>query len=115
MNRNPLIPFALIAVFGIGLMFVLGFVGLGNMDEMAEGGEKKQETAAATPEEIYQGKCASCHGADFGGGAGPKLAGNGLSPEEIAEVLKNGKGIMPPNIVPADKVEEMAKWVSELK
>ncbi|WP_077618833.1 cytochrome c550 [Bacillus sinesaloumensis] len=116
MKKNPLIPFALIAVFGIGLIFLLGFIGLGNMDEMANAGEEAPETAAASPEELYQGKCSSCHGADLSGGAGPALKGTELSVEEIENVVTNGKGIMPPNLVsdPA-QLEELATWLTEQK
>jgi cytochrome c550 len=120
MKKNPLIPFALIAVFGIGLMFLLGFVGLGNMEEMANGGEEKApETAAASPEELFQGKCSACHGADLGGsGAAPALTGVGdrLSVEEISDVITNGKGAMPPGLVqdPA-QLEELAQWLTEQK
>ncbi|WP_453994929.1 cytochrome c550 [Bacillus nitroreducens] len=116
MKKNPLIPFALIAVFGIGLMFLLGFVGLGNMEEMANAGEEAPETASATPEEIYQGKCSACHGADLSGGAGPQLKGTALSVEEIQDIVTNGKGSMPPGLVqdPA-QLEELANWLVEQK
>ena len=30
MNRNPVMPFIIIMVFGIGLMFLLSFKGLGD-------------------------------------------------------------------------------------
>lgn len=57
MNRNPLIPFVLIMVMGIGLIFFLSVKGLGDMKEVAkekEGGAKTEETAAAGPEDIYK-------------------------------------------------------------
>ncbi|WP_449537005.1 cytochrome c550 [Ferdinandcohnia sp. Marseille-Q9671] len=119
MKKNPLIPFALIAVFGIGLMFLLGFVGLGNMEEMANGENEQPETAAASPEEIYQGKCSACHGADLSGGAGPALLGVGdrHSAEEIQDIITNGKPpAMPGGLVtdPA-QVEEIATWLTEQK
>ncbi len=118
MNRNPLIPFGLIFVFGIGLMFLLSFIGLGNMDEIAKGGEEapQEETVAASPEEIYKGKCSACHGADFGGGAGPALTGVGdrLAPEEIESILVNGKGIMQGGLVPNEQLDDMVAWLSEL-
>jgi len=119
MNRNPLIPFALIAVFGIGLMFLLSFVGLGNMEEIAQGEDAapQEDTAAATPEEIFQGKCAACHGADFGGGAGPDLHGVGdkYSPDEIKQILQEGRGIMQGGMVPAEKLDEMVEWLGTIE
>ncbi|MTH52452.1 cytochrome c [Bacillus mangrovi] len=119
MKRNPLIPFALIAVFGIGLMFFFSIKGIGDGKELAGGGKEEPKTediSALSPEEIYKGKCISCHGENYEGGAGPKLAGTSLSVDEIKEKIKNGGGGMPANLVPDEKkLEEMAKWVSELK
>ncbi|OLN23382.1 cytochrome C [Domibacillus antri] len=123
MNRNPIIPFLLIMVFGIGLMFFLSLDGLDNAKEMAE--EEKQaeeggETAAGgefDPEGHYQSSCIGCHGSSYEGGAGPSLVGVGekLSPEEIQDILVNGKGGMPPGLVPAENAEAMAAWVAEIK
>jgi len=118
MNRNPLIPFALIAILGIGLMLLLSFVGLDNMDEVAKGEDEAptEDTASASPEEIYQGKCSSCHGADFGGGAGPALTGVGekYSTDEIKSIVTEGRGIMPANLVPDEKLDEMVDWLTGL-
>lgn len=121
MNRSPVVPFVMIMVFGIILMFGLSFKGLGDAKEVAEekkngGKEEKTEQVAGTPEEIYEKSCLQCHGANYEGGVGPELKGVGgkLSPDEIKEILKNGKGSMPPNLVPEDKLDDMTKWLSEL-
>lgn len=120
MNRNPLIPFVLIMVFGIGLTIALSFKGLGDAKDLAEekkGGTKTEQTAAANPEDVYKQTCSGCHGVNYEGGVGPALKGVGdrLSVDQIKDVLQNGRGNMPPGLVPADKAEEMAKWLSELK
>lgn len=117
MNKNPLIPFALIAVFGIGLMFLLGFVGLGNMDEMANPEKKEEVSTNASPEELFKGKCSACHGVDLSGGVGPALSdvGSRLSLDEIKDTIKNGKGIMQPNIISGEDMEKVATWLSEHK
>ncbi|WP_110111369.1 cytochrome c550 [Bacillus sp. CGMCC 1.16541] len=119
MNRNPLVPFFLIMVFGVGLMFLLSFNGLDNAKQMADEAEggKETETADATPEEIYQQSCIGCHGDQYQGGVGPALKGVGdkLSQEEIADIVVNGKGSMPGGLVPAEKAEEMAAWLAEIK
>lgn len=120
MNRNPIIPFVVIMVFGIGLMFLLSFKGLGDAEELAkeaEGGGEKTEQAAANPEDIYKQSCVGCHGADYSGGVGPKLKGVGdkLSQDEIVQIVTKGKGNMPPGLVPEDKAEDMAKWLAKLK
>jgi len=121
MNRNPLIPFVLIMVFGIGLMFAFSFIGLDNAKELAEGeggeGETTTDVASATPEEIYQQSCVSCHGENYEGGVGPALTGvgNRLSADQITDVLKNGRGAMPGGLVPEEKLDEMTQWLSEIQ
>ncbi|MBA2873511.1 cytochrome c550 [Thermaerobacillus caldiproteolyticus] len=120
MNRNPLIPFALIMVFGIGLMLALSFKGLGDMDELAKekkGGEKTEQAAAASPEEFYKQTCSACHGANYEGGVGPSLKGVGkrLSLDQIKDVIQHGRGNMPSGLVPPEKADEMAKWLSKLQ
>ena len=80
MKRNPLIPFALIAVFGIALMFLFSFKGLGDSKELAkekEGGTETTETVAAKPEDTYKSSCIGCHGGNYEGGMGPALTGVG--------------------------------------
>ncbi|WP_077214002.1 cytochrome c550 [Bacillus dakarensis] len=121
MNRNPIIPFVLIMVIGIAAMFLMSFKGLGDMEEIAaeqEGGGEQTDTAAATPEELYQqAGCIGCHGGDYSGGVGPALIGVGdkLSPEEIQDILVNGKGSMPGGLVTAEQAPEMAEWLAGLK
>lgn len=124
MNRNPLIPFLLIAVFGLGLMFFLSLEGIDNAEEMAseeeaaeEGGGETAEGGEFDPEGHYQSSCIGCHGSSYEGGAGPSLIGVGekLSPEEIQDILVNGKGSMPPGLVPQENAEAMAAWVAEIK
>jgi cytochrome c550 len=123
MNRNPLIPFLLIAVLGIGLMFMLSFKGLGDAKDLAKekkgGGEKKTEqTASAKPEDIYKQSCVSCHGDQYQGGAGPALKGVGerLSEAEVKETIKNGKPpAMPGGLVPDENLDAMAKFIHGLK
>jgi cytochrome c550 len=120
MNRNPLIPFVLIMVMGIGLMFLLSFKGVGDSKDLAkekEGGEKTEETAEVNPEEFYQQSCAGCHGNQYEGVSGPALKGVGskYSKDEIKDILINGKGNMPPGMA-AGKEEQMAEWITnELK
>jgi cytochrome c550 len=119
MNRNPIIPYILIFVFGIGLMFFLSFKGLGDADELAkekEGGTETTETVAAKPEDIYTKSCVSCHGDQYQGGMGPALKGVGdrLSKDEIIEIVTKGKGNMPPGMVTPEQAPEMAEWLSGL-
>lgn len=60
--------------------------------------------------------CISCHGDTMQGtGAGPPLVETGISPEEIGEIAKNGKGNMPPGIFKGtdEELEKLSKFISE--
>ncbi|HYK72426.1 MAG TPA: cytochrome c [Pseudoneobacillus sp.] len=122
MNRNPIVPFVLIMVFGIGLMFFLSFKGLGDNEEItkeAEGGEepKTEEVASSNPEDLYKQSCIGCHGDAYQGGVGPALKGVGdrLSKDQIKEVITKGRGAMPANMVAADQADAVADWLATLK
>jgi len=118
MNRNPVIPYILIMVFGIGLIFFLSIKGLGDADEMAKGDEgEATEEVASNPEDIYKNKCLSCHGDQYQGVVGPALKGlsDKYSVDDVKDILLNGKGSMPGNLVPADQLDAMAEWVLNLE
>jgi cytochrome c550 len=123
MNRNPVIPFVIIMVFGIVLMFGLSFKGLGESKSTAQQKSGTTSTAktdtasAANPEGIYKSTCIGCHGDQYQGVVGPSLKGIGskLSVDQIKQIITHGKGNMPPNLVPEDKADAMAKWVSQIK
>ncbi|TWE06474.1 cytochrome c550 [Neobacillus bataviensis] len=120
MKRNPVIPYILVMVFGIVLVFILSFKGLGDMKEMAKdkgkGGETT-EVAATKPEDIYKQTCIACHGDQYQGVVGPTLKGVGskYSKAEIVNIITKGKGNMPSGLVPQEQAEAMAEWVSKIK
>ncbi|XKH51044.1 cytochrome c [Chryseomicrobium palamuruense] len=125
MTKNPIVPYILIMLFGIGLIFFLSVQGVGNQAEIAESGEEGTESTEGgegasagefDPEALAQQKCISCHGSSYEGqGAFPAIKGSALSEEEIADILANGKGAMPGGLVPAENIEEMAAWVKSLE
>lgn len=124
MKKNPVIPYAIIAIIGLLLIIVVSFVGLDQqkaIKKAEEGGGEKQEQAeggTTDPAKIFQSNCASCHGADLTGGVGPDLTkvGGRYSQKEIKEIIINGKGtMMPPGLVPEPQAEALAKWLSEKK
>ncbi|WP_144486563.1 cytochrome c550 [Bacillus pumilus] len=119
MKRNPLIPFLLIAILGIGLTFFLSMKGLKDEDKIASGGQeqKQEETANATPEELYKQNCLSCHGENYEGGAGPALKGVGdkLEVADIKKKIQEGGNGMPAGLIPNEKLDEMSEWVSKIK
>ncbi|KIL44431.1 cytochrome c550 [Jeotgalibacillus soli] len=121
MNKNPIIPFVLIMILGFGVVFFMSIQGLNDSEEVAHEEEGTEEGATSEefdPEAFAQQTCIGCHGNAFeGGGAGPALTGVGerLSVEEIKDILQNGKGNMPPGLVPADNLDAMAEWVSTIE
>ncbi|MGN1400770.1 MAG: cytochrome c550 [Bacillus sp. (in: firmicutes)] len=122
MNRSPIIPFVMIMVFGIVLVFGLSLKGLGDAKEMAKeaengGSEESSEQASASPEEIYQQNCISCHGENYEGGMGPALTGvaDKYSAEEIKDIIQNGTSNgMPGGLVAEENLDGMVEWLSGL-
>lgn len=69
-------------------------------------------------EAIYQANCASCHGADGSGGAGPSLQGIGEehTVPELVAVITNGRGSMPAwqgRLTPGE-IDAVATYVSTI-
>lgn len=122
MKRNPVIPFIVIMVFGIGLMFMLSYKGLGDAQqiakEQANGGKTEAPTnVSAKPEDIYKQNCVSCHGNAYEGGVGPALKGVGQRRDAayIKDIIQNGKNTMPGGLVKPDQADAMVKFLQGLK
>ena len=125
--RNPVIPFATIAILGILAVIIIAFVGANQRDDIAEEGEEAPTEEGAQEEEsmegettddpaaVYETNCASCHGADLSGGAGPELAevGSRLGEDEIIDIIMNGQGAMPGGLVSQDEAQAISTWLLE--
>jgi|OM-RGC.v1.027694147 cytochrome c551 len=100
-----------------GLVLSLAACGGGEESSGGEsnGGGGEVDTAAA--EETFQQSCASCHGGDLSGGAGPALenVGSDLSEEEIRTKIEEGGGGMPANLIEGEKADNVAAWLAEKK
>ncbi|MBT2216112.1 c-type cytochrome [Virgibacillus dakarensis] len=76
---------------------------------------------ASAAQEAFESSCASCHGADLSGGAGPALTdvGSKYSKEEIVDIIENGKegdqGTMPGGMATGDDVDLIASWLADQK
>jgi len=120
----------LAVLFGIAL--VLGACGGGGDDgaseepadtnddaatEETEDGGSDGAVDSAAGEEVFQQNCASCHGADLSGGAGPDLTqvGSRLSEDEIKDVIENGQGSMPGGLVSGEDLDAVSAWLAEHK
>lgn len=121
MKRNAILPYIMIMVLGIGLMFGLGFKGLNDAKKLANSDAEEGDTVessgevASGPEAIYADNCVACHGDQYQGTVGPKLTNLSLAADEIKAILADGKGSMPGNLVPDDQLDEMTEWLLELK
>lgn len=81
---------------GLGSILVLGACGGGDSGDSSNG-DDTGDTSVAAGEQAYKDNCASCHGNDLEGGAGPSLEGvsSEYSVEEIEDIIENGIGSMP--------------------
>jgi cytochrome c551 len=75
-------------------------------------------TSAVDPEQVVQQNCISCHGENLEGqGNFPALnnVGSRLSQEEIREVIDNGRGAMPADIIQGEEADAVAEWLASKK
>jgi mono/diheme cytochrome c family protein len=85
----------------VAVVEVLALVGVGVFVIMLFANEPGTPAATSSPgAQLFQANCASCHGADGGGGFGPQLAGGAVLrrfPNENDQVtfVTNGRGSMP--------------------
>lgn len=65
---------------------------------LADEAEAQEAGTSKLGEETFRGACGKCHGLAGEGDIGPKLDGNELlaDPEAVEEVVRNGRGAMPP-------------------
>ncbi|WP_173915623.1 cytochrome c551 [Halobacillus sp. Marseille-Q1614] len=83
------------------------------------GGEEttSEEVDVAAAEQVYEQNCASCHGGDMEGNVGPALTdvGSNYSPEEISQIIQEGKGSMPAQNVQPEEADNVAKWLTSME
>src|SRR5690625_1181752 len=116
MKRN-ILPFGIIAIVGVFVAIIVFYIGVHQREDiqLAEenGGEQVEEEGevATDPEEIFASSCASCHGEDLSGGAGPDLTqvGSDLSADEIHSVIENGQGSMPGGLVSGEEADVLTE------
>jgi len=105
----------LLVAFGLGVSACGG----GNND----GADKRKpdntapaDSTAAQAEAVYKANCASCHGADLGGGFGPELKNvdQRLSADELFTVIKEGRGQMPAfgGTLSDEEIQALVEWIS---
>ncbi|WP_277586043.1 cytochrome c551 [Psychrobacillus antarcticus] len=107
-------------IFGAGLVLA-ACGGNDNADkdkDVSTDTETTTETASVDAEQVVNGKCIMCHGQNLEGqGNAPALKNVGarLSQDEILNVIENGQGAMPGNIITGEDAQAVAKWLAEKK
>ena len=97
---------------------LLGACSSGGTPELSE--DQANDPALVTGRQVYQARCARCHGGDGGGGAGPKLAGNVVKrypePSQQEEVVRDGRGSMPSfdDALSDDEIEAVVRFTREV-
>ena len=63
---------------------------------------------------VFQRECAGCHGDEGEGGVGPALFETGLSPQEVALAVQEGRGVMPAGIVTGQEAADVSVYVASI-
>lgn len=117
MSRNPVIPYAVIAIIGVLAVIILSYVGVNHRN--AQDGDNNQGEVTDV-EAIFKNQCASCHGDDLSGtNSAPALTqvGSTLTEDDIKDIIINGsesdRGVMPAGLVDNEQAAAIAEWLSE--
>ena len=68
--------------------------------------------------DVYRGSiaftkdCSGCHGTDGAGGAGPRLAGGVLAPDQIRGIVSQGQGAMPAGLASGETLEDILAYLA---
>ena len=126
MNQNDVIDSAKAFFTSFGILFLVFLIALVvSVMYPPQYGEQAKDGAAATApskevnaEQIVKQTCTACHGQNLEGNIGPNLTkiGSKYKPEDIENILKNGRGGMPAGLLKDEsEVKAVAKWLSEKK
>jgi len=86
-------------------------------EQTGDGGGESAKVDTEQAKKYFQQSCASCHGGDLSGMSGPNLQkiGADYSQEEILNIIKKGKGTMPPKQAQGERAETIAAWLATKK
>jgi len=122
MNQNDVIDSAKAFFTSFGILFLVFLIALvGSIFFPPSHGNEAQggaPTANIDAEAIFKQNCSSCHGQNLEGISGPALTtvGSHLSADEIAKIIKDGRGGMPPGMLKKQpEIKAVAEWLSEHK
>jgi len=113
-------PMSSLRVMLAGLVLVVGSTAIAACSSSSSPAAPTGDPVLVEGQQIYSQNCASCHGANGGGGYGPKLAGvvEAKYPnidDQIA-LITNGKGGMPAfgKKLSADQITAVARYTREV-
>lgn len=103
MHKNKILFISLLS------SMILAFVACGSDDQL------KDTSTTQSGESIYKKSCASCHGEDLSGGAGPTLQNitDKYSKDDIKDIINHGIGTMFPVNIPDEEQDVLIDWLSE--
>ncbi|RNB87635.1 YqzM family protein [Brevibacillus fluminis] len=123
MNQNDIVDSARAFSTSFGILFLVFIIALvGSIyfppkhEEQATGGATAPSKVDA--EAVFKSTCAACHGQNLEGIAGPNLTkvGSKHDAKEIENIIKNGRGGMPPGMLKkADEIKAVAEWLAAKK
>jgi len=106
-------------LFGLLLGTSLALAACGGGDEATDNNNANEGGGATAnaAEQIYQQNCANCHGQNLEGQVGPSLekVGSKYSADEIKNIIVQGRGSMPGNLIKGEDVDKVAQWLAEKK
>lgn len=118
MSKNPVVPFAIIAVIGIISVIIISYVGDSQRTAILNPDANDETVEIGAPEDIYANSCVSCHGDDLSGLSAPGLTqvGSSLSQDEIEDIIINGTDAgMPGGLTSVEEAQVLAEWLAEMK
>jgi cytochrome c551 len=64
---------------------------------------------------LYEKSCLACHGSDLKGASGPAVVNmkSKYTEEELIDLINNGKGMMPGNLLSEEEAKLVAEWLME--
>ena len=112
--RNIGPPLVLFAALSLAV-FTLAKLRLAEPAAPAASAAKITLGDAGAGEALFDQNCASCHGdGGVGGGVGPRLAGSEIDLALAQDRIRNGKGIMPPELVTGRAEQDVLAYVKTL-
>lgn len=112
--RNIGPPLVLFAALSLAV-FTLAKLRLAEPTAPAASGAKIRLGDAQVGGVLFDQNCSSCHGVGgVGGGIGPRLIGSKIDLALAQDRIRNGKGIMPPELVVGRAEQNVLAYVKKL-